>query len=515
MEVQNLEERYLKNQARFGFTVLNKSRKNAKVCQAIEQYLEQYDIYDLPETRKDFLKNEGVYYRFMEFGDYLKEKLDLLISFYYNIKTTKGYYAYFEQGNENKVIPLAFWYSKHRLCAIWNWRKSQIIRQKYYSFLSYASDNHNRLLINHYNPIHLVLTVPHKDGIFKGKTFYAGELIKCFNALRKTEIWKTYVYGGEYGVEIKKSKSNGLHIHIHSFLLQNPQFKINEARYHIIKEFARITENQAVTDYILDFEVKNQSSFFANQTGVYDLFFKQLQKTKEVYTGISYESLYLKQDGKKIYLNPKTATVQDYLQGVMECIKYHFKPDCLEVEKGGAVDVELIEEILNNTKGKNLYNRFGAFRKEDELNFNAKDKGNEAICQQAPENETSTEEQDTQTSTKTVESKIINPFTQKPAIIGEYRLAVTNPKNLKYRDLDSKIPYEQYVYKQASKQEIVFAPSEWNLKTVIKLDIQGKLRERIEYQLYTQNDSNKILTLNNYKNARIKLNRSLGERRRN
>ena len=482
MENINYEEKYLKNQARFGFTVLNKARRNQRVTDAIENYLQRFDITDLPATRKDFLKDEGLFYQFDSYGDALKEKLDLLISFYYNIKTTKGYYAYFEENKENKLVPLAFWYSKHRLCAIWNWRKSQIIRQKYYSFLELATDNHNRLLIKHYIPIHLVLTVPHKNGIFKGQSFYASELIKCFNTLRKTDEWKKYIYGGEYGVEVKKSKEHGLHIHIHSFLLQNPEFSINETRYYIVREFAKITENQSVTDYINDFEIKNQSSFFSNQKNIYDLFFKEIKRTEAIYTGINYESLYILREGKKDFIRPETATVKDYLAGVMECIKYHFKPDCLEVVKGGEIDVELVENILNNTKGKNLYNRFGAFRKEDELNFNKKSEDqNLETLDTEKQADLEIENEDTKTTVEKVESKIVNPFTQKLSLRSDYQIVVTSPKNLLYRDFESKIPFEQFLYVE---NDVVKVPNSMNLtlKEVIKLDVKGKLKEQISYK---------------------------------
>jgi hypothetical protein len=464
MENTTINEKYLKNQARFGFTVLNKFRKNTKVSAAIEQYLEKFGITSLPPTRKEFLKYEAAYYQFDAYDEALKDKLDLLVSFYYSIKTTKGYYAYFEQENQKKLVPLAFWYSKHRLCAIWNWRKSQIIRQKYFDFLSVAKDDYNVLLIKKYIPIHLVLTVNHSEGMYKGKEFYASEVIQSFNKMRKTETWKKYVYGGEYGVEVKKSKTHGLHIHIHSFLLQNPNYSINEARFNIIREWAKITENKPVTDYILDFEEQNKTDFSIDKKSVYDLFFKQLQTTKAIYTGIGYESLYTIKEGKKQYINPKKSTIEDFLAGVMECIKYHFKPDCLETTNG-EIDVELIENILNNTKGKNLYNRFGAFRKEENLNFNKTEKV------EITDNEELNIEDNVNSSVDNVEEKVINPFTFKPSE-GEYKIVVTSPNSIKYLTGDSIIPYQGFVF---NTNFLRFAPDSLTLKEVIKLDVQGKL----------------------------------------
>ncbi|MCU0349912.1 MAG: protein rep [Flavobacterium sp.] len=476
------ESNYLKNQNRFGFTVLNKSRKNEKVCSAIEEYLsERFEINNLPPTRSAFKTNEAYFYHFDSYGEALKDELDLLISFYYNIKHTRGYYAYFEKETENKAVPLAFWYSKHRLCAVWNWRKSQIIRQKYYSFLKVATDEHNRLLINHYVPIHLVLTVPHKDGFYKNSEFYAKELIEDYNALRKTEAFKAMIYGGEYGVEVKKSKEHGLHIHIHSFLLQNPEYSINETRYFLIKNWAKITDNEKITNYIIDYEKQNQESYFTGKRAYFDAFFKQLQKTKEVYSGINYESLYNFKNGQKEFINPKTATVEEYLGGVMECIKYHFKPDCLEFERGGLVDIELIKTILNNTKGKNLYNRFGLFRKVEELNFNIKNTGNDLFTN-IPEHDDNLEDIDTKTTTETVESKIINPFTKQKSKRTDYQIIVGNPKLFKVRDLGSKMPYEHYLYR--FQNGILFSPPNLTLKEVIKYDVQGKLVNYIlDYQI--------------------------------
>lgn len=339
-------------------------QRNRALAYQIRDYLkDRYDIKFLPAYKKEYKAVKNQLLEYDAYGEQLEEMVGELITLYYSLKPIMMM-AQLDQC-DNRINPINFLYSRHRMDFVWNARKSQLIRNKYYNFFKEAKDEHGRLLLTHYNPIHLVLTVPHKNGYYKGKSFYARELIADFNKLRKTATFKKYIYGGEYGVEVKKG-DNGLHIHIHSFLLQHPEYSRNEASNALVREWRVIT---------------------GNDSG---------------YSGIHYETLYTwkkdsngkptmmldKESGKPVpikdYLRPGD-TLERLIEGVMECIKYHYKPGALE-RIDGNYDIELIQEVLNNTKNLRMYSRFGAFYKIKELSFNNLDRKDE------PENEETEED---------------------------------------------------------------------------------------------------------------------------
>ena len=430
----NTSSDIIKKQSKFGFTVRNKSFENKKIKQAIDQYLLGFGV-ELPDDKATFEKMRSTIFDYDAYGDALESKLIEIVKFRYAIQNTKGYYAMFEHKGQNVLQPLAFWYSKHRLCALWNWRKSQIIRKRYKDFLEEARDTSGNKLINHYQPIHMVLTVPHQGGLFRSKRFYVKELIEAFRDMRKNPLFSQYIYAGEYGVEVKKSKAHGLHIHIHSFLLQYPEYTVEQTREVI-------------------------ETLWRNQVDNYT-----------DYSGIHYETLYTieKNDlgkSEKNYISPKNSSIDHYLSGVMECIKYHFKPDCLEKIDGG-YDIELIEDILNNTKGKRLYSRFGKFYNVTELNFNNIEKEEDDIVLE--ENEL-TEQPELNTTVEGVQERVVNPFTEKLASRTEYKICISNPLSLKYREKDSKRALQAYVL---TKKVLLIAPDELTLKQVIRLDLMG------------------------------------------
>ncbi len=437
-------ENFIKKQSKFGFTVRNKSLQNKKLKAAIDDYLQNFDV-ELPNDKATFEKTRNYIFNYDAYGDALESKLEEIVKLRYAIQNTKGYYAMFESKGQNSLQPLAFWYSKHRLCSVWNWRKSQIIRKRYRDFLETAKDEQGRLLINHYHPVHCVLTVPHANGLFAGKRFYAKEIIEAFRDMRKQEAFKLSVYAGEYGIEVKKSKSHGFHIHIHCFILQNPDFSVDYVR----AEIERLWRNQ----------VENFTT----------------------YSGIHYETLYTTTKNEqgviqKKYISPKTSTIDEYLSGVMECIKYHFKPDCLE-KQDGSYDMELIEEVLNNTKGKRLYSRFGKFYNVKELNFNNIEKEeNEMIIDESE----IVDDSDLNTTVEGVEERVINPFTKQPSPRKDYRICISNPLSIKYRDKQSLRPLEAFVY---NKKTLMIAPDELTLKQVIRLDLMGLSITEISYRM--------------------------------
>lgn len=429
---------------KFGYKVKRKAKQNEELREQIKRYLYDTAKIELPSYKQDFKANQE---RVFNYDSECESRWLLLANLYYSLGSSKGYYALFQNEKEEKVVPLAFWYSRHRLDFVWNWRKSQIIRSRYRNFLQTATDEQNRLLINHYQPIHLVLTVPHADGKFKGKRFYVSELIKLYHELRRTEPFKKYIYAGEYGVEIKRSRKHGLHIHIHSFILQRPEFSTNEVRNSLTKEWKRLTGNETN------------------------------------FSGLHYETLYVREKSAngeytKNYIQPKTATIETYLSGVMECIKYHFKQGCLEQENG-EYDILLIDEILHNTKGVRLYSRFGNFYKEKSLNFNNLETESVTVVDE----ETGEVIEEIQTDASRSEANLINPFTLKPAEKQEYQIVISSTANVKHKNKLAAIPYETYLLNSA---KFVVAPNELSLKEVIKYDIQHKLNAFVEsYQFQT------------------------------
>ncbi|GAB4049401.1 hypothetical protein [Spirosoma litoris] len=446
----------LTRQNRFGYTVRNKQVLNNRLKAQIDDFLSEYDI-QLPDSKTAHNANARHIYQRDRFGDELESRFEQLVNLRYAVGDTKGYYARFQNGGAEKLQPLAFWYSKHRLDNVWNWRKSQIIRNRYYRFLETATDEAGVLLLDYYKPVHMVLTVPHENGLWKGKRFFARELIKAFTAMRKEPEWKQYVYAGEYGIEVKRSKhGHGLHIHLHSFILQNPAYSVEHVR--------------AVIDRL-----------WRKQTG-----------NESTYSGIHYETLYTwKRDGKnniildkkgnpiKDYIQPGQSDLNHYLSGVLECIKYHFKPDCIQTREG-KYDIELIDEILCNTKNLRMYSRFGAFYRQSLLNFN--------VLQQTEPEEQPTgfmeaedydawkDEYDANTSVDGVEERIINPFTGQPARRSEFDIAIGKPTDLQYKTKDGPNAYEGYLYKRDSSLFRI-APK-LSLKEVIKYDLKGQLELR-------------------------------------
>ena len=430
---------------RFGWRISQKLRKNRTLADAIDDYLLKFDVV-LPAKRDTYRADRAtiwqndLYWDDLANENTMEAQLGELARLRYSLTETRGYYAEFHSDEaRRRLVPMAFWYSRHRLCYVWNMRKSQIIRSRYFQFLSEKRDDHGRLLISHYRPAHLVLTVPHDGGVFEGERFYARKLIKRYAELRKTDAWKKYVYAGEYGLEVKRSKKHGLHIHVHSLILQHPQYSMNEVRDALVAEWRELMNNT----------------------------------TK--YSGLSYETLYWWEktdDGKKVkrYVVPGESDLEHYLRGVLECIKYHFKPDCLDDDAHG-FDVPLIQEILNSTKGLRMYSRFGKFYKEPSLNFNTIEKAVEDLTEEETADEV-------KASVDGVEERLINPYTFQQAEPGSYRIKVGRPDSLKYHANTGDRPLEPWYYQQA-KCPIYDAPPGLSLKEVIRLDVMGRLFQTV------------------------------------
>ncbi|QIX59699.1 protein rep [Hymenobacter sp. BT18] len=422
---------------KFGWRVSQKIRKNRTLASAIDEYMSGFGV-ELPATRQLYKDQRNTIWQKDAYDDALEDAYGELARLKYALTETRGYYAEFSGEARRRLVPMAFWYSRHRLCYVWNMRKSQLVRSRYYQYLRDARDNHGRLLVTHYRPIHLMLTVPHQGGTYHGQRFYARALIRTFAELRKLPIWKQYVYAGEYGLEVKKSKKHGLHIHVHSLLLQHPQYSVNEVRDALVDAWRTLTGNNTT------------------------------------YSGLHYETLYRfekKEDGTRVkrYVVPGQSSLDEYLAGVLECIKYHFKPDCLD-EPGQQLgyDVALINEILTNTKNLRMYSRFGKFYKEPSLNFNQLEKAADELSDEETADEV-------RSTVEGVEERLIDPTTMQPARAGSYKIKIGRPDSLKYNANTGDRPLEAWYYEQANCP-IHDAPPGLTLKEVIRLDVMGKLR---------------------------------------
>ena len=275
--------------------------------------------------------------------------------------------------------------SRHKLNHVWNFYKSQIIRRKYLKLLQdWDLDG----TLRQYNPVHITLTVARdKEGKFEGQQFFGPQLLYYFNLMRKTQWWKNMVFAGEFGVECKKGKTvPGYHIHIHSFALLHASYKVTALRKKIAAWWYKNTGGKLIgveTLYVTERHSNGKPKF------VY-----QYSRVKNVIINLSpaeykTQKAALKAEGVKVtkvkckrYVDPKTSPIADYLGGVMECIKYHFKPDMFLVKTTDSTgrkvkkhDVAAILEVLKGTHNKRLYSKFGMFWWVKELAIGYKEEG--------------------------------------------------------------------------------------------------------------------------------------------
>jgi hypothetical protein len=481
---------------KFAATINTKRKESLRICYAIKEYFKELTGLELPRYHKEFWAKKAEYFQHDYYGLDLEFSCGDLIRMYYgllycNIKSE----ASFRSGNQEKKQLLACKYSKHRLDPIWNFRKSRLIRKIYTEYLETTQ------LHKSYHPVHLVLTVPHTGGLWKGKRFYSNEIIAAFNKLRKTEIWKTYIYAGEYGVEIKPSKKHGLHIHIHSLVFQNPQYTVDEVREAIAVEWKDITDNHTDRSGIhyetLYYHKKAEGS---REFEVHP---------KWVNNEGNWEQILVR---KKFYIT-KESTSEEMMLGIMECIKYHFKHDIFSVEDlkhYNGIDVTFLSEVCKETKHKRLYSRFGAFYKVKELNFNnLNDAGSEDEKEETtadlsyfdePEIKEIEEPQDLAEMEKAYllidqelereqteyerhqwgkvcdkEERLINPFTFEPAKKSEYYITLSLQNTGLY-----KTKRENYDNYKAENDLKFYVRDDIDFTSAWRLVMQGKITEVLD-----------------------------------
>lgn len=422
--------------------------------------------YNVLDKRGKIIGTKTIYCIDDDFANHFEQ----LINMYYKlISTNKAVYAMFENLGVHKPMLLMAWYTKHRLDPVWLMRKSQLIRRLYLNYFNVATvlnEYGNKVkLVEHLQPYHLTLTVPHAGGVFAEKRFYAQELNKFFLMLRRSKFWKNSVHGGEYGIEVKPSTTgNGLHIHIHSLVFLEQY--VNEAVFF-----------------------KSLKKRWKSLTAATEVHFEKLYVwKKEFEEGCIKVPVYTKKNGKRLqqvvltensdgsvecepvyrfkkYITPQS-NVDDYMKGVLECIKYHFKTDSITDENGN-YDVPLIADILNDSRGLRFYSKFGAFYKEQLLNF---DKLKKEETELQPVEDTN---ENIMGSIQNSMQNLVNPFTKELADESQYEITIAVPETLKYSSPKSLVPYSLMNYDDSLF--IPVADTNATLPDIVKLLTKNKL----------------------------------------
>lgn len=357
-----------------------------------------------------------------ETGECVHDEYAELAKMAYTLKKhNKACYAIFQNGTTYAQQFIAAWYSKHRLDEVWNWRKSQLIRKLWRDFLLETK------VYEQYKPMHLMLTVPHTAEGWNGKQFYGAELIEKFNFMRKNPEWKKMIYGGEYGLEVTRTGKNGLHIHLHCLVFQRKGYTVNEVWKWIADHWHSLT-NAEITHYEPLYIYKKDSKtnqFIRNESRAYRVNPRTNQKYLDQDIG-SKKKFYL-DDTDPWYRSLKGEDkLKGYVNGVMECIKYHFKNDNFRDENGNW-DMELIKDVLNNSKNMRFYSKFGAFYTEKALNYSRIEKDNEETI-----TDDESDSEDLNGNVDRAESRLINPFTKEKAKPEEFVRVLATPEHIRH-----------------------------------------------------------------------------------
>ena len=335
---------------------------------------------------------------------------------------------YRKMNGNNNVSFIGSKTCNHRLCNVCNMLRANKMRRKWRAF--FASDERNVLIkqnqtmfypdldthctyvekrsgelkqglmasgrdmVNAFDFMHLTLTVPHTNGTWRGKRFYAKELIQIFNSLRERKWWKQLVFGGEQTVEIKYNNGSP-HIHIHALLMVDKATKQsrNSLYVEILKRWNKLTVDTTLpASNKLEAEryntvLKSVSSLWLNKEN--QIPFLTMDESLDVMnsldargsTMIGLKSLYYEitaqqysylkfgkfmQDGK-FYRYCSGNDEKSLTKGIVECLKYHFEP-CVVEDANGDLDIPLLCEVLPNIYRQRLYAKFGGLNGVKQLN---------------------------------------------------------------------------------------------------------------------------------------------------
>jgi hypothetical protein len=402
-------------------------------------------------------------------GEICYDEYHELARAYYTLRdSSPAVYAIFKHRENDHYLKqmVAMSCSRHRLDPVWNMQKSKLIRGIWYRFLEKTRVHEQ------YQPMHLMLTVPHTDGEWKGKKFYAREFIEKFNLMRKYPGWKRLIYGGEYGIEVTRKGKNGLHIHLHSLLFQNKVDKLNYDRKitrDLVNRYIRLVWHRLTGAQVTWYETlyvhrKDEAGKYimeASDDGI-PILDKSGRYTDEV-NNYTLETAGIRGKKKKFYLDESEPwfaaltpeeKLQHYLSGVMECIKYHFKIDCFKLGRD-KWDVELMKDVLRYSKGLRMYSKYGAFYREKELNYSRLEKPDLAPAEMEAAIEENIAEAEKTASispiTDGIEGRVVNPYTRKPCNLGDYVTVLCLPDTVNhygrqrdYQPIISNLHHEGY-----------------------------------------------------------------------
>ena len=337
-------------------------KKNIEKANAIRHYITDkgikmpYKKAKKTEYFDELLDRETGEYQ----GDY-----EILLKTYFDISKSNGaIYAKFKNSGKESQQMMGCWHSLNKIDSIWNFRKANLIKKVWKKVL--LDDK----LHEKYDICHLTLTVPHKDGIWQGKRFYARELLAAFNIIRKDKELKEMIFGGEYGVEHTYSEKNGFHIHLHAMVFQHKHYSINKVREKISELWTKKTKGTIKRYEGLYVHMKDDSGRWIIETVPQKITgFDEITKQytireaydirKKFYLG-NYYAWYRKLDDEQ--------KVNAFCSGILECIKYHFKDDVF-LNQDGSYNVDYMMEALNNSKGLRMYSKFGGFLGDKRLNY--------------------------------------------------------------------------------------------------------------------------------------------------
>jgi len=447
---------------------LSWKRKEAmQIKESIKDFVSDNFNIDLPLNYPIYKKHMQNNYNTENYTA-LREEYKEIISLYYQFNYCGQSFASIFEDVKGRVetYTLAHTYSKHRFDPVWNMRKSNLIRNIYRKYLQETK------IYNSFHPVHITLTLPHLGGKFQGKDFYANELITAFNLIRKKEFWKKSTFGGEYGVEVKESKNkeNGLHIHIHSLTFLKVK-DVNKFRKQLKEAWEKQTGGNQIWVETVYFHKKDDSGKYI--TEIKDSAkLKTFEDTDGTYMSepeertVVRKKFYVDREAKEIQkrkdLTPeeKEETILNfYLKAILETIKYHFKFDAIKNDdvvsegktyKSEGYNVDLINNILKNTKKKRLYSRFGKFYKVDALNFN--NLGKKEATEAEPMAEAA--------------QIAVNPFTLEEIPVEQTQIVMFYPERQKRQPKNSMFPFELINYKQT--EFYTYLEPNQNIKKVLE-----------------------------------------------
>lgn len=495
---QNLIEgnHKIKANNRYSSKLSYKRMQDLELAKQADEYLREKNIY-IPQYEREFRNNEENYLVDVETGEILIDEHINLVRMIYDFRRhNKAVYALFpnpENPKKQRSQLLAAWYSRHRCSYVWNWKKSKLIRSLWKNYLT-ETNIHEK-----YQAMHLVLTVPHKDGIWNGKKFYASDILAHFNQMRKSEQWKDCIFGGEYGVEVKKSKEgNGLHIHLHCLVFQQKHIPVNYVRQFIQEDWEILTGAKFIHYETLYVHKKDESGEYHMVSIPAHEYWSDTEEFVINDEKLVRKKFYL-DDTQEWYakLTPEEK-LKEYVNGVMECIKYHFKADwCERID--GNYDIELINEVLNHSKGLRFYSKFGGFYKDHRLNY---DYLANATDEEIAKVESSEYDVDF-TSAEHVEERLTNPYTYLPATATEYDRFISIPeKKIHKPNADIEHPNMPLVMNQKLYYKI---RKDVTINKIIKSLAKSTYQEILEPDEY-QRFCLEHMPVSNHRNTRTLLN---------